>query len=177
MSNENACPTVPPPYTRDSGTRDAVRDNSRDKPGTKSLKALALATLSVPLERGKAGQGAGQASKSCPTHERAVGQKKEVVFSPKEEKLSLEKYEPSSPSLEEELSCTSEQLAEMHRLLVRCPVRQCRLHCWNCGVRCPRGTRCTAWHGLRQDVEYFQGVAEPESFRLWESWIIEKGPL
>ena len=84
------------------------------------------------------------------------------------------KLKEEGPTLED---ATPSQLAEMYRLLVRCPVRQCRVHCWNCGTRCPRGTSCTAWHGLRQDVEFFQGVPEPASFMLWESWIIEKGPL
>ena len=158
MSNENVCPTVPPLYTWDTGTKGDVRDNGWDKPGTKSLKALAQAFLSVPPERDKAGQRVGQTQKSCPTGEAVVGQKKTADFPPKEEKLSLEKYDTPTP----------EQVAYARRLMVDCPMNKWKVHVWYC-ARCRGANQCTAWRHLRGEVEFFRQSGKPYSLHLAET--------
>lgn len=94
MSSNRACPTVPPLYTWDSGTKSNSGTGLGTRAGQASLKALALAVLAVPPERDKAGQEAGQSEKSCPTEFGPVGQESPPVPPLKEEEnLSLEKYD------------------------------------------------------------------------------------
>ena len=158
MSSENVCPTVPPLYTWDSGTKDNMRDNSWDKPGTKSLKALAQAFLSVPSERDKVGQGAGQPQKSCPTDEAVVGQKTAQNSPSEEEVLSLEKYDTPTP----------EQITHANCMLVMCPVQGRNLHCWHCS-RCGDTQTCKVWQTRRADVEFFRKSGPPFSLYLVET--------
>lgn len=96
MNSNSECPTVPPLYTWDSGTVRNKRDSRWDSPGTASLKALALAVLSVPLERDKVGQSVGQRKNTVPRAGEGLGQKTAGVFPHGEEKLSLEKYDSAS---------------------------------------------------------------------------------
>ena len=91
MSSKQSCPTVPPLYTWDSGTRGCERDSKWDKPGTGSLKSLALAVLSVPPERDKRDNVRDKGEKLVPRAQEALGQK-----SPQKEKVSLEKYDTST---------------------------------------------------------------------------------
>ena len=93
MNCNSECPTVPPLYTWDSGTVPNKRDSHWDSRGTVSLKSLALAILSVPLERGKVGQSAGQSKNIVPQAGGRLGQKTAGAFPHGEEKLSLEKYD------------------------------------------------------------------------------------
>ena len=95
MNSEQACPTVPPLYTWDSGTRNFRGTNGGTSVGQGSLKALAQAVLRCPTSLGQAGQDVGQAIKSCPTGQEAPGTKNESHFSPEERKLSLEKWKPN----------------------------------------------------------------------------------
>lgn len=92
MSGNRACPTVPPLYRWDSGTKSNSGTSLGTNAGQVSLKALALAVLAVPSRRDKVGQEAGQSEKSCPTGEWAGGTR----FGPvpplkEEEKLSPER--------------------------------------------------------------------------------------
>jgi hypothetical protein len=156
MNNKNVCPTVPPLYTWDSGTSDIERDDSWDKRGTKSLKALALAVLAVPLDRDKVGQDVGQALKSCPKQEAPVGQNSEEL--PKVHEVAFH--------LEEEQHAAA--LAHARRLLVDCPVVGGKRHCWHCS-RCPGAATCQAWHERRLDVEFFRQSEKPYSLHLVEA--------
>jgi len=94
MRNENVCPAVPPLYTWDSGTSSIERDSYRDKSGTASLKSLALAILSVPLERDKRDKERDKGKNLVPLGQGGAGQK-----IPLKKCLSLEKYDPEGEAL------------------------------------------------------------------------------
>lgn len=156
MSSEIACPTVPPLYTWDSGTKENAGTNLGTRAGQASLKALAQAILTVPLERDKMGQEVGQGQNSVPRAKEPVGQKIAHSSPLGEEILSLEKYDP-----------TPAQLAYARRMLVDCSTTGGKLHCWHCS-RCSKAQVCTAWHSRRADVEFFRQSEEPYSLYLVE---------
>ncbi|MCL1916140.1 MAG: hypothetical protein FWG17_05490 [Desulfovibrionaceae bacterium] len=56
-------------------------------------------------------------------------------------------------------------------MLVTCPEKRRRLHCWNCS-RCARMRRCMAWARVRGVVEGYrrQGLPKPYSVILTEMW-------
>lgn len=157
MKSKSACPTVPPLYTRDSGTNHKDRDNARDKPGTTSLKALALAALAVPHERDTAGQEAGQAPKSCPMHSQALGTKN-----------SLNSSIADKP--------TPAQLAYRESILVACPEHKRKLHCWFC-AHCHKKDRCREWLHLAHDVEQFEKGWRPESLFFFLEEEVKSGRM
>lgn len=88
------CPTVPPIYTWDSGTAKESGTARGTTRGTQSLKALAQAILTVPPDRDRVGQKAGQGGKAVPQVNKPAGQN---FF--QKEKVSLEKYDPAARPL------------------------------------------------------------------------------
>ena len=141
MSSKYPCPTVPPLYTWDSGTKDLSGTDCGTTAGQGSIKALAQAFLAVPLKRDKVGQEAGQGEKSCPTKDTALGQT----------------FSPPDPAA----------LAHARRMLVSCPVQGRSLHCWYCS-RCSEAGKCPAWRSRRADVEFFRKSEKPYSLYLVE---------
>ena len=164
MDSKKACPTVPPLYTWDSGTKGKGGTPLGTTDGTNSLKALALAVLAVPPERDKVGQEVGQGKNLVPEATKVVGQKT-GAFSFGEENLSLEKYAP-----------TPAMITHARAMLVTCPARGGRIHCWHC-ASCSRMRRCLAWSGVRGVVEGYRrlGLPKPYSAYLAENQDYKKG--
>ncbi len=161
MSSENACPTVPPLYTWDSGTKEKRGTVSGTRAGQVSLKALARAFWLVPPERDKTGQEAGQSKNLVSRPGNPVGQKTAHNSPQCEEKLSLEKYDP-----------TPEQIAHARRMLVDCPATRGKRHCWHCS-RCGDARKCSAWRARAAYVESFRQSEKPYSLFLVESGAVE----
>lgn len=62
---------------------------------------------------------------------------------------------------------TPEQLAHARRLVVDCPIQGRGLHCWHCS-RCGDTRTCSAWRGLRSEVERLKHSGKPYSLTLVE---------
>ena len=163
MNSKSVCPTVPPLYTWDSGTRDVERDNSWDKSGTRSLKSLAQAVLAVPAHRDNVGQGAGQSEKSCPTATSPPGTR----FVPSD--LTIKGTETTGHPAPTAYTPTSEQITHAERMLVDCPSTPgVKVHCWYCS-RCDRVSQCRAWRHLSADVKWFKLSGPPYSLYVAET--------
>ena len=146
MSIKNVCPTVPPLYTWDSGTSHTGRDMSWDKVGTRSLKALVLERFPVPLGWGSWDKMRDNLQNLVPRKALVLGQKKALSHPTEIDPRSLD-YARS--------------------LLVACPGKGRKLHCWHCS-RCGYAPRCNAWRRHFRQVKEFEGRGKPYSLLLLE---------
>lgn len=143
MINKDDCPTVPPLYTWDSGTAENNGTLVGTTAGQASLKALALAFLTVPEKRDIVGQDAGQVKKSVPAISAHLGQQTELE-------------QPDPRSIDHALS-----------LMVDCPDHKRKLHCWYCG-QCDKTRTCSAWRTHFHKVKRLTGAGKPYSLLILE---------